>query len=181
MCDPVTAIMVTTSLVGAVRQNQAASAAKDQAKAVGGIEQSGLQDQQQEMGVQRRGDVLSNALEAMRRTSTATVSGAEAGVSPIASVNNELMQESLTRGNIETNFESGIAQNQRSQVASRMKQDSAVNAAQASRSGILETGLSMASAGVAGRNMAAGKASPGATGDFKFDSPFLPGSTRPRS
>ena len=125
MCTPIAAVMVVSAVVAAQQQNQAAKAAEEQAKAAGGVERSNLQDIQQEQAVAGQGNMLQNALEAMRRSSTATVGGAEAGVSPVTSINQEMMAESLQKGNIQYNVERGQAQTGRQITASHLRQDTA--------------------------------------------------------
>jgi len=150
MCELNTALAIGSALVGSMQARSQANAMENSAEAAYASDKAALEQNAHEQGVKHRSDVLSNALAAMKRRSTASVAGAEAGVSPLAVINNEITQESISKGNIDYNYESGILQNRLQLQKAEVTRNSRVAQAKASKPGLLEMGLGIASAGVSG-------------------------------
>jgi len=151
MCNPITALTIGSMAYGQLTQRSQANAMERSADAAYAVDKAALDEQGQELGVQHRSEILANSLKFMKRQSTATVAAAEAGVSPLDVVNNEMMQESLAEGELDYNYEIGLRQNSRNIQKAKVTRNTRKAQAAALRPGLLETGIGIGTAYYAGQ------------------------------
>lgn len=155
MCEQTTAIMIANAAYGALQSNLQANAMERSADAAYRADKRALKDQAEQRGNEQRANLLKNSVAFLKRSGTATAAGAEAGVSPLATINNEIIQASLAEGNIDYNYEIGAQETARGYESASARRQSRLSQADAIRPGLLDTGLSLASAYYGGKADAA--------------------------